>query len=191
MEDYFSRLSMCESMGEVVRKILVIHPMSSIWTKSRSSFDEDFNHIEMNMGWMDKHITDLNKWGEEYNRLAKLLMAFHMDFDFGDEMLIEEDGRVEEGRFWINQAAYEVVVVPKVVSLFESTVRLLYEYSRQGGKVLWIGDFPEMVEGSREKAEQIEWEKFTDIKQLESYEELPQELENSLDWNIKIKRKRE
>ena len=189
MEDYFSRLSMCESMGEVVRKILVIHPMSSIWTKSRSSFDEDFNHIEMNMGWMDKHITDLNKWGEEYNRLAKLLMAFHMDFDFGDEMLIEEDGRVEQGRFWINQAAYEVVVVPKVVSLFESTVRLLYEYSRQGGKVLWIGDFPEMVEGSREKAEQIEWEKFTDIKQLESYEELPQELENSLDWNIKIKTK--
>ncbi|MBN2927651.1 MAG: hypothetical protein JTJ12_09555, partial [Eubacterium sp.] len=64
MEDYFSRLSICESMGEVVRKILVIHPMSSIWTKSRSSFDEDFNHIEMNMGWMDKHITDLNKWGK-------------------------------------------------------------------------------------------------------------------------------
>ena len=105
-------------------------------------------------------------------------------------MLIEEDGRVEQGRFWINQAAYEVVVVPKVVSLFESTVRLLYEYSRQGGKVLWIGDFPEMVEGSREKAEQIEWEKFTDIKQLESYEELPQELEKQLGLEHKNKNER-
>lgn len=153
MEDYFSRLSLCESMGDVVRKILVIHPMSSIWTKCRSSFDEDFNHIEMNMGWLDKHITDLNKWGEEYNRLAKMLMSSHMDFDFGDEMLIEADGKAEDGRFYVGQASYDVVIVPRVVSLFASTVKQLCEFSSQGGKILWVGDFPEMVEGSREKAE--------------------------------------
>lgn len=189
MEDYFSRLSLCESMGEVVRKILVIHPISSIWTKSRSSFDEDFNHIEMNMGWLDKHITDLNKWGEEYNRLARLLMASHLDFDFGDEMLIEEDGKVKDGQFYVGQASYEVVIVPRVVSLFESTVRLLYEYSRQGGKILWIGDFPKMVEGSKEKAEQVVWMKFANISRLECYEELPEELEKSMSWKVRVKTK--
>lgn len=187
MEDYFSRLSMCESMGEVVRKILVIHPMSSIWTKCRSSFDEDFNHLEMNMGWLDKHIVDLNEWGEEYNRLAKMLMSFHMDFDFGDEMLIEEDGRVSDGIFYVGQASYEVVVVPRVVSLFENTVRILGEYSRQGGKILWVGDFPELIEGSRKKAESVEWNQFTDINHIEDYNNLPEELEKTLSWSIRAK----
>lgn len=189
MEDYFSRLSLCESMGDVVRKILVIHPMSSIWTKCRSSFDEDFNHIEMNMGWLDKHITDLNKWGEEYNRLAKMLMSSHMDFDFGDEMLIEADGKAEDGRFYVGQASYDVVIVPRVVSLFASTVKQLCEFSSQGGKILWVGDFPEMVEGSREKAEQTSWEKFDNITWLENYEELPEELKKTLDWSISVKTK--
>lgn len=189
IEDYFARLSLCGNEGEVVRKVLVIHPMSSIWTKCRSSEDEDFSHIEMNMGWLDKHITDLNQWGEEYNRLAKMLMSSHVDFDFGDEMLMEEDGKVTEGKIYVGQAAYEVVVVPRVLSLFESTVELLRKFDSQGGKILWTGDFPEMIEGSEEKGKKVSWESFENVIKIKNYEELPETLKSTLKWDIRVKNK--
>ena len=53
MENYFGRLALCLSQGEPVRKVLMIHPISSIWTECRSDRAEDFNHLEMNMGWLD------------------------------------------------------------------------------------------------------------------------------------------
>ena len=64
LEDYFGRVSACVRTGDVVRDILVIHPMSTIWTMCASAPDEDLNHVEMNMGWLDEHIFRLNRAGE-------------------------------------------------------------------------------------------------------------------------------
>lgn len=189
LEDYFSRLSLCGNTGEVVRKVLVIHPMSSIWTKCRSSEKEDFNNIEMNMGWLDTHITDLNQWGEEYNRLAKMLMSSHVDFDFGDEMLIAEDGKAENGQFHVGQASYDVVIVPRVLSLFETTVEFLRKFDAQGGKILWTGEFPKMIDGSAEKGQEMEWKNFKNIISVPNYEALPEAVKNVLDWDICVKNK--
>ncbi len=113
MENYFGRLALCLSQGEPVRKVLMIHPISSIWTECRSDRAEDFNHLEMNMGWLDEHITSLNRKGEYYNRIAKALTAGHVDFDFGDEILLEQDGKVEDGMFVAGKCSYQVVVVPE------------------------------------------------------------------------------
>ena len=73
MENYFGRLALCLSQGEPVRKVLMIHPISSIWTECRSDRAEDFNHLEMNMGWLDEHITSLNRKGEYYIPDSELL----------------------------------------------------------------------------------------------------------------------
>ena len=35
-----------------------------------------------------------------------------MDFDFGDEILLEQDGKVEDGMFVAGKCSYQVVVVP-------------------------------------------------------------------------------
>ena len=171
MEDYFARLSFLAGQGEVIRDVLVLHPISSIWTRCRSDEEENLDNIEMNMGWLDKHITDLNQWGEEYNRLSEMLLGAHIDFDFGDEILLQEDGKVEGGALVLGQAAYHTVLVPRVVSLFGSTRRLLEEFSEQGGQIIWVGAFPQMEEGSREKGKRARWEKLKGIRQADSYEE--------------------
>ena len=40
------------------------------------------------------------------------------------------------------------MVVPEVKSLFASTVELLNHYLDAGGKLIWLGDAPELVEGA-------------------------------------------
>lgn len=153
LENYFSRLSVCLSAGKVQRDILVIHPISSVWTQCRSDRNEDFDHLEMNMGWLDEHITKLNRMGEVYNRFAKMLLDHHLDFDFGDEILLEEDGKVEDGRIFAGNAGYSIVIVPGLTNLLENTVKLLDEFVKQGGTLIWQRPYPVMMEG---KAQDIQ-----------------------------------
>lgn len=186
MEDYFARLSYVAGLGEVVREVLVIHPMSSIWTKCKSSPVEDLNRVEMNMGWLDEHITELNRWGETYNRMAKLLLSNHVDFDFGDEMLLAEDGRAEQGRLILKNASYRIVFVPRVVSLFSTTRKLLEEFASQGGEIVWVGAFPKLEEGSCEKGSTANWEKIPGIQRAASYEEGAEILKEKMKFPIKV-----
>ena len=164
MENYFGRLALCLSQGEPVRKVLMIHPVSSIWTECRSDREEDFNHLEMNMGWLDEHITSLNRKGEYYNRIAKALTAGHVDFDFGDEILLEQDGKVENGLFVAGKCSYQVVVVPGVKNLFANTVKLLREFLAAGGTVIWLKPYPVMVEGEQIGRKQVRDDKGLDKK---------------------------
>ena len=170
MENYFGRLALCLSQGEPVRKVLMIHPISSIWTECRSDRAEDFNHLEMNMGWLDEHITSLNRKGEYYNRIAKALTAGHVDFDFGDEILLEQDGKVENGMFVAGKCSYQVVVVPGVSNLFANTVKLLKEFLAAGGMVIWLKPYPVMIEGERIGSKQIcvakRWDKKIDSEDV-------------------------
>lgn len=147
MEDYFARLAACTTAGRPVRDILVIHPISSLWTKCASAPGEDLSRVDMNTGWTDPHITALNEEGDACNRLAEALTRNHRDFDFGDETILAEIGRAVGGVLTVGQGRYTTVIVPRVCSLFRSTVELLEEYLRGGGRLIWMGDLPELTEG--------------------------------------------
>ena len=69
-----------------------------------------------------------------------------MDFDFGDEILLEQDGKVEDGMFVAGKCSYQVVVVPGVSNLFANTVKLLKEFLAAGGMVIWLKPYPVMIE---------------------------------------------
>lgn len=168
MEDYFARLSAAVHTGTVLRKILVLHPISSLWTQCGSDPSEDLSRVEMNMGWTDEHIQSLNRLGEETNRLAEALVRNHLDFDFGDETILEELGQVQGKAVTIGSCRYETIVVPPVCSLFRSTLTLLEQFARAGGRILWMGPLPEMVEGrpSRTALELAEREHIVPIEDV-------------------------
>lgn len=147
MEDYFARLAACTTTGRPVRDILVLHPISSLWTRCASAPDEDLSRVDMNTGWTDPHITALNQAGDACSRLAELLTRAHRDFDFGDETILAEIGRAEGGVLTVGEGRYTTVIVPEVCSLFRSTLELLEEYLRGGGRLIWMGALPEMTEG--------------------------------------------
>lgn len=146
MEDYFARLTACVQTGCVERDILVIHPISGIWTACGADPDEDLNRVEMNMGWTDRHIMALNELGNGYNRLAEALCRSHLDFDFGDEIIMAENAAVEGASLRVGLRHYSTVVVPETASLFASTADLLAQLAAAGGNVIWMG-VPKMIEG--------------------------------------------
>lgn len=152
LEDYFARLNAFTTAGDVIRHILVIHPVSSLWMQCRSDAKEDFTNIEMNMGWLDSHITALNEKGEEYNTLAESLLGAHMDFDFGDELIMADCADVTPEGLRVEACRYDTVVVPSVATLFDTTVTLLEEFLLNGGTVYWVKPFINYVNGEKSDA---------------------------------------
>ena len=146
LEDYFSRLGICTTSGEVCRDILMIHPIGSFWIKSGSSADEDLSKIYMNMGWLDEHIMGLNRDGDYYNRLTEQLLRLQFDFDFGDEIIMRDSASASGGKLQVGLHRYSFVIVPPVETLMASTVRLLQDFLVSGGHVFWMSPFPSMVD---------------------------------------------
>jgi len=148
MEDYYARLGACVVTGKVERNILVLHPISSLWTKCSSDPNENLDNIEMNMGWKDPQFIDLNAEGDEYNRIAEALVRAHWDFDFGDETILAEIGCIKDKSIFVGEGSYDTVIVPPILSLFPATLALLNAFVDCGGKIIWMGKAPSMVEGN-------------------------------------------
>ena len=186
LENYFSRISLIMGRGHAVVNVLVLHPMSSIWTRCGSKETEDLTNIEMNMGWMDSHITSLNQWGEAWNRLAQSLEAAHIGFDFGDEMLLEKDGSVESKTLCMGECRYQIVVVAGLSSIFENTRILLEKFSKAGGRILFGGSLPSMIEGKTATGLEQKLKNLPGAVCVDAMGEIPEALRKFLPFQYRI-----
>ena len=127
--DYLGRLSYALSQGKRVADILLIHPIESAWAlfspKDKGAVDE-----------LDQKFVDI----------LHLLLAIHRDFELGDESIMARHGRISQGKFVVGQQQYSLVIVPPALTLRESTVGLLEDFISQGGKVLFLGEKPSLIE---------------------------------------------
>jgi hypothetical protein len=146
IDNYCSRLGELLREGEPMRRILVIHPISGLWCESGSSPDEDLSEVS-DMGWTWPALTALNRLGDELNRFAEALVKNGLDFDFGDEQLLAEDGAAEGASLRLARASYSVVILPKTESVFASTAALLQKFLKNGGRLIVVGGPPAMTEG--------------------------------------------
>ncbi|AIQ51388.1 glycosyl hydrolase [Paenibacillus sp. FSL R7-0331] len=138
LEDYYARLSAVLSQGEVVRDVLVINPVSSVW--SMLGAESGSNEEENNRA--------LRKYEKDYTKFVNLLLASHYDYDLGDELIIRDSGAIRDGKFAIELASYSVVVLPPVNNMFGTTAELLQDFLRAGGKVIAAGQLPALVDGT-------------------------------------------
>lgn len=150
VEDYFSRLSMILSQGRAVRRILLLHPISTVW--SRLGVSPYGNPIRRN----ERDVPALDRFGNEFNDLLEAMLRQHLDCDLGDEELLMADGSVEEGKLRLKSCLYDVVVVPEMETMYESTCRLLTEFGKAGGTVLFLGGRPKLLRGRVDENHEIE-----------------------------------
>ncbi|RLG94701.1 hypothetical protein DRO37_04745 [Candidatus Bathyarchaeota archaeon] len=132
LNDYFARASYVCSQGEFKTDILVLHPIGSAWATYTPS---------------EKPDPELWRYNEELVKLQSILLEIHRDFDYGDEIIISRHGRVENGSFIINKSKYKVVVVPPSLTWSEGTVELLEKFLESGGKVIFVGETPSLIDG--------------------------------------------
>lgn len=141
VEDYFARLSSVLTQGEPIRKILLLHPMTTVWSKLGTN--PYGNPIRRN----ERDVPALNAYGEEFNQLIQYLCKEHLDCDLADEMLIAQHGSVQQDKFLLKYAAYEVVVIPSIDTMLRTTFELLKRYLQQGGKIIMLKPLPYSIEG--------------------------------------------
>jgi len=127
-EDFSARLCTFASTGQSEAEICVIHPLES-------------NYIEHAQGVAAPRDNALEA-------LLRTLMQAHRNVDFGDEQILSEIGRAENGRLAIGAMAYRIVVLPPMLTIRASTLSLLERFAAQGGSVLAAQALPTLVDGA-------------------------------------------
>jgi hypothetical protein len=71
-----------------------------------------------------------------------------IDFDLGDECVLAELGRAEQGKLRVGERAYDLLVLPPGLgNLLASTATLLEQYLKQGGTIISCGPPPGLLQG--------------------------------------------
>jgi len=134
VEDYFARVGVLMSRGESVRRLLVIHPVESVWTL-------------VNCEWHDNK--EIQRLDHEFEELRRWLLEEHVDFDYGDEEMLGRLASVESGpRVRVGKADYDAVLVAPLLTIRSSTLSLLKEFAQDGGTVIFCGDLPRFVDAA-------------------------------------------
>ena len=157
VEDYFARINTLTSRGHAVRPLLVIHPIESVWALAGREWGEH------------EVVKDLD---EKHRQLRRWLLEEHVDFDYGDEDMLDRWGEVATGEENVElrlcEARYDAVVVPPMVTMRNSTRDLLKRFAETGGRVIFIGDPPAYVDALpadpdsfsfRDEATMVSWDR--------------------------------
>ncbi|MBR7119983.1 MAG: hypothetical protein IKC77_07290 [Lentisphaeria bacterium] len=137
LEHYFGRVSAVLNSGEETRDLLLIHPVESFWG---IALFNDYN-CDCSGAKIDP-LLESKKFGPLHN---KLLME-HLDFDLGCEDIMSRHGKVEDGKLFVNKAAYKAVLVPQMLTIRSTTLALLEEFHASGGTVVYVGKAPSRVD---------------------------------------------
>ncbi|MFW6308802.1 MAG: glycosyl hydrolase [bacterium] len=139
--DHVARTSIALSQGEEYNRVLVLHPTTSAWLHHTGSV---FNKCDFGENENKK----LEKIKEVQINLLLKLYENQIDFDIGNEFIMEEFGRVEDGKMIIGQREYQAVVVPDVMENWNSsTYQLVREFLQQKGTVFSLDKSPERIDG--------------------------------------------
>lgn len=128
--DVFSRIGMVLTEGEARFEMLVIHPMSSAWCC--------FNNGENGL------LRDLDT---KLETLLNTLETSQIQYDLGDERILERHGAVKDGKLTVGKQSYRAVILPDAINLSAHTVALLEEFAKSGGLLLFSPMIPSMIDG--------------------------------------------
>ena len=132
--DYQARLCAAVCEGDRLVDILVIQPLSSVWCEY-SPLHKESNYAPE------------NAYDQPFVDLSRMLMSEKLDYHYGNETLMRKHGRAENGRLKIGKHAYSCVVVPPCSNLQWTTIELLVTFCRGGGRLLFAGSLPWLVDG--------------------------------------------
>ncbi len=138
VEDYFARVNTVISRGEPVRRLLVVHPVESVWARSVP-------------GWQDADAR-IGELDDAFGALTRWLLDRHLDFDYGDEEMMSRMGALGSGgpaTIRVGEAEYSAVLVPPVDTLRSTTLDLLERFADAGGELVFCEPLPAWVDAER------------------------------------------
>ena len=165
IENHYARLATALTRGKPEVKIGVIHPIETFWLYT---------------GPKDKTDTARRSLDAKFKSVIEWLLFSQLDFDFISESLLPSQYNNEEYPLAVGEMRYDAVVVPACETLRSSTIKILSEFSDKGGKVIFMGRCPYMIDGKYsdeakalyEGSVKIDFDKIQLLESLESEREI-------------------
>lgn len=149
VESYFARFGVFMTEGSPVCDVLVLNPIESVWAQTY-------------IGWADwiypeDDADGINRLEDNYEQLFHMLTGNHIDFDYGEEQMMEKHASVirdENGNalLRVGQMSYRTVVVSGMETIRPTTLQLLADFAALGGKIIFAGDAPVCINARRDDA---------------------------------------
>ncbi len=132
--DHIGRVSYMLSRGEARNRVLLLVPTTSGFLYARKA----------------EKTPELDTMRRENGDLIQQLADLQVDFDLGDEYMMEWYGKQAGRKFAIAKASYDLIVWPKnMANLRHETLPKLEAYLAAGGEIVALGPVAEFVDGRR------------------------------------------
>ena len=117
--DAVSRIGMLVSEGKNDCDTLLINTQTSAWILFDSGDCEGLGEFQVN-----------------FMETTQELERKHIQFHFGDEILMERHGSVRGNKLIIGEMEYSTVIIPEYIDFLDNTKALLEEFRKNGGKII-------------------------------------------------------
>lgn len=133
LEDYFARVNTLLTRGRPITRVAVVHPIESFW---------------LCFGPNDQTLSRREQMDEQFEKLAQWLLYGGIDYDYLSEAMLPELCAQGGYPLQVGQCSYDAVVVPPLITIRESTLRRLEAFHQAGGKLIFLGDAPTLMDGA-------------------------------------------
>lgn len=132
IENHYARLATALTRGKPIVKIGVIHPVETFWLYT---------------GPKDLTSALRRNLDEKFKNVIEWLLFSQMDFDFISESLLPSQCKDGTNPLKVGEMEYDAIVVPACETLRTSTLKILTEFRKRGGKLIFMGKCPCMLDG--------------------------------------------
>ncbi len=130
--DYSVKLGELLDSGKDKSPLLVVNMIQSAYIVNNT---EDYS--------------ELHEMDQKLSKIVSELSGLHILHHYGDEVLMDHFASVENGKLKVGLCEYEAVLLPSLIGIKESTLKLLEKYISEGGKIYIYGDAPIFVNGRK------------------------------------------
>ncbi len=134
VEDHFARLNTVLTRGKALVNVAVLHPIETTMLCYSTK---------------EKSAALLKEQETKFQNLIQSLLYSGIDFDFLSEALLPDIGSCKNGKFRAGQMEYDAVIVPAMETVRKTTLTLLEAFREQGGKLIFVENCPQYVDGVR------------------------------------------
>jgi len=137
LEDHYARINTAMTRGNPAVNIAIIYPVDSYNILFSSIAESRALREEM-----EKRYEDTAKW----------LLGDAFEFDYISESLLPELCSEGTAPLKVGKMKYDAVIVSDCTTLRAHTIKVLDEFKRTGGKLVIMGNTPELCEGKRSES---------------------------------------
>ena len=132
IEDHFARLNTVLTRGKPDVKVGVVHPVESYW---------------LHNGPAESNAAVCKQLDSNFKNTIEWLLFGTVDFDFISEALLPAQHKTDKGaKLTVGEMKYDVIILPGMETIRQSTLDILQAFQRRGGKVVVMGNAPTLID---------------------------------------------